>query len=68
MEENKAQILEHCWEIIRATEKFDPEKDCVDDLIGDIQAQTSDILFYLLKIMDYKDIGAIMRSSYGQIQ
>lgn len=67
MEENKAQILEHCWEIIRATEKFDHEKDCVDDLIGDIQSQTSDILFYLLKIMDYKDIGAITRSSHDNI-
>lgn len=59
--ENKLQIVEHCWEILRAIEKHKEQEDALEDLLGEIEANVSDILYYLLKSCDYKDIGCMMK-------
>lgn len=57
----KIKIIERCWEIMRAVEKYDEDTIPFEDLEGDILAYIQDILYYVIKSMDYKEIGEILK-------
>ncbi len=57
----KVKIIERCWEIMRAVEKYDEDTTPFEDLEGDILAYIQDILYYVFKSMDYKEIGEILK-------
>lgn len=57
---NKVKIIEHCWEIMQSVEKYDEDTTPFEDLEGDILANVQDILYYVIKSMDYKEIGEVL--------
>lgn len=58
--EDKVRIISKCWEILYCLEHFDEEKDCFEDLSGEISALTGDILYHLVSSMEGAEISALV--------
>lgn len=64
-------IIESCWNILRAIDEFEKdnkelsEYGAIEDLLGDIQAPVSDILYYTVNLLDCHDISNILKSTQG---
>lgn len=54
------RLIMHCKEILIALDKYEDEKTATEDMIGDIQANVSDIMYLATQIVDYKVIGDLV--------
>ena len=45
---------------MQSVEKYDEDTTPFEDLEGDILANVQDILYYVIKSMDYKEIGEVL--------
>lgn len=54
------RVMMYCKEIIDKMENFNSEEDCIEDLQGDVEADISEIMFYVHKLIDYKVIGSLV--------